>query len=97
MGQERKYIGAGWIKQTDRGEYVSLSFNFDEIKGLDLANCWINLVINTKKAKPNHPDYNITAAVKAVLEPAPEPKQKQSSFPRPKNFAPGRDDGDPGF
>lgn len=90
MANDRKQIGAGWIKQTDRGEYVSLSFKGEELQGIDLSNCWVSLVVNGKKANPKHPDYLITASPKAPQPQAtPEaPKPKPSAFPRPKNFAP---------
>lgn len=94
---ERKTIGAGWIKSTDHGEYVALSFKADEIRGIDLSACWVSLVINTKKAKPTHPDYNITASPKDA-QPQKAAVQQKSAFPRPKNFAPqSSGDGDPGF
>lgn len=86
---DRKTVGAGWIKTTDRGEYVALSFKAEEIQGMDLAQCWISLVVNNKKAKPTHPDYNITATPKIEQQTKPQPQQQpKSAFPRPKNFAP---------
>lgn len=72
---ERKTIGAGWKKTTDKGTYVALSFNADEIRDLDLSQCWVSLVKNTRKSKDNHPDYNVTASPKEGAKKQP-PKQR---------------------
>ena len=64
---DRKTIGAGWKKVTDKGTYIALSFKAEELSGINLANCWVSLVKNDRKQKQNHPDYNITASPKAQV------------------------------
>jgi len=48
-----KKIGGGWIKQGKKMEYISAQIEIDGKK--------INFMIfkNTRKAKENHPDYEI--------------------------------------
>lgn len=77
---DKKQIGAGWKKETDKGVYVSLSFKAEEMKGIDLANCWVSLVKNNKKQKPTHPDYTILALPKADAPKKPEPKYEPDDF-----------------
>lgn len=85
-------IGGAWLKSTDRGESISLSFNEECLK-INPTECWVSLYPNERKSKPNHPDWNIVATPKN-----PEEAKMQSRiaipgtipkpFPRSKNFAP---------
>lgn len=75
MEQEQKpapkRVGSGWVRRTEKGAYISLSFNAEQLQGVDLANCWVNLVKNGRKEKPKHPDVSILVTPK---EGAPAPK-----------------------
>ncbi len=77
---DKKQVGAGWKKETDKGTYVSLSFKAEEIADLDLSNCWVSLVKNNKKQKPTHPDYNILASPKEGAPQKKPQKQEEDDF-----------------
>lgn len=102
--KNKNEIGAAWLKSSDRGEYISIAFKAEALQGIDLLNSWVNMTVNTRKSKPGHPDYIITAKPKQQQASAPASRpQQQGGFPRPKNFAPqssalpgGWDDEDPG-
>lgn len=96
-------IGAAWLKTSKNGnEYISISFK-PEAQQMDLANCFVSLMINNRKSNPKHPDYLMTAMPKDNAQRPPQ--QRQGAFPRPANHAPQNtqsqppswDDGDPGY
>lgn len=78
---DQKYtdVGAGWIKTTQKGDkYISISFK--EGHGLDLSQCWVSLMKNTRKGtNPKAPDYTLTAKPKDEVRKAP-PAQKQEDI-----------------
>ena len=93
---ERKIVGAGWLKSTERGEYISLTFKAEELSGVDLSQCWVNMSVNRKKSQPKQPDYLIFAQPKEDSKPqAKRGASAPSSFPKPQNsFTKNNDDDD---
>lgn len=83
-------IGGGWLKQSDKGDSISIRFNEASLT-INPTQHWVSLYPNSYKKKPNEPDYNLVATPKEVRAAAPRPQaSKPSSFPKPQNFAPQR-------
>lgn len=97
-GRNPNEVGAAWLKQTKNGDdYISIVLNPEATQGLDLPNCFIDMYVNTKKSKPNQPDYRIVAKPKQQQAARPQavPQRQQSAFPKPRNFAPQSSGWDP--
>lgn len=80
-------IGGGWLKQSDKGDSISIRFNEASLT-INPTQHWISLYPNSYKKKPNEPDYNLVATPKTVTTRTPPPQQRASAFPKPKNHAP---------
>ncbi len=85
--RQSKYIGSGWIKAGKNGDYVSITFNMQELNGVDLENSWISLYPNERKQNPKQPDYNLVASPtqNQGQRQAPRLSPQRPSFPRVNN------------
>lgn len=80
-------IGGGWLKQSDKGDSISIRFNEASLK-IDPTQHWVSLYPNGYKKKPNEPDYNLVATPKearAAAAPKP-PSSRPTGFPKPNNY-----------
>lgn len=76
-------VGAGWIRESNGCEYVSLQFN-DAVFEFDMLNCFVDLRVNDRKTKPSQPDYTIIAKPRTA-PPAPASGGREgSAFPQPR-------------
>lgn len=62
-----KRIGAGWVRENDRGQFISISLDIKAIKEItgetgEKLNCFLST--NTKKTEDKQPDYNVLVYTK---------------------------------
>lgn len=81
-------VGGAWRKKKEDGsEYVSIALKPDFADSGNCGSYWIDLVKNTRKTMPKHPDYIVTARLKegatagGQSQPPPQKRREESEFP----------------
>jgi hypothetical protein len=76
VSQKNNYIGALWIKESDKGKFMSGNIEFP-----DGAKINITIFKNNNKKQSNHPDYNILLNnFQSDKREIPKPKSEDPPF-----------------